>query len=101
MLLDRSVTCSKKTSAWSPPLAEIIHKTKAAGLDGIDFGDAPVIDREFIAKVKQAGLGVYTWTVNTTKEAGRLEQAGIDGITTNRPGVLKEYFRGRLQHASQ
>jgi glycerophosphoryl diester phosphodiesterase len=92
---------SRKTSAWSPPLAEIIRKTKAAGLDGIDFGDAPVIDREFIAKVKQAGLGVYTWTVNTTKEAGRLEQAGIDGITTNRPGVLKEYFRGRLQHASQ
>jgi glycerophosphoryl diester phosphodiesterase len=92
---------SRKTSAWPPPLAEVIRKTKAAGLDGIDFGDAPVIDREFIAKVKQAGLGVYTWTVNTTKEAGRLEQAGIDGITTNRPGVLKEYFRGRLQHASQ
>ena len=93
---------SRKTSAWSPPLAEIIRKTKAAGLDGIDFGDALVIDHKFaIAKVKQAGLGVYTWTVNTTKEAGRLEQAGIDGITTNRPGVLKEYFRGRLQHASQ
>jgi glycerophosphoryl diester phosphodiesterase len=87
---------SRKTSMLSPPLREIIRKAKAAGLDGIDFGDSPVIDREFVAKVKKAGLGIYIWTVNTTKEAGRLEQAGVDGITTNRPGVLKEFFRGRL-----
>jgi glycerophosphoryl diester phosphodiesterase len=63
---------SRKTSAWSPPLAEIIRKTKDAGLDGVDFGDAPVIDQEFVAKVKKAGLGVYTWTVNSKKEADRL-----------------------------
>ncbi len=90
----------RKTSAWSPPLAEIIRKTKDAGLDGVDFGDSPAIDREFVAKLKKAGLGVYTWTVNSTKAADRLEQAGVDGITTNRPGVLKEYFQGRLQKAS-
>jgi glycerophosphoryl diester phosphodiesterase len=84
-----------ETGRWSPPLQEIVRKTKEAGLDGIDFGDAPVIDREFVAKVKQAGLGVYIWAVDSTKEAGRLEQAGVDGITTNRPGFLKEYFRGR------
>jgi glycerophosphoryl diester phosphodiesterase len=92
---------SRKTSAWSPTLAEIIRKTKAAGLDGVDFGDAPVIDRDFVAKVKKAGLGVYTWTVNSTNEADRLEQAGVNGITTNRPGVLKEYFQGRLEKASK
>ena len=84
-----------ETGRWSPPLQEIVRKTKEAGLDGIDFGDAPVIDREFVAKVKQAGLGVYIWAVDSTKEAGRLKQAGVDGITTNRPGFLKEYFRGR------
>jgi glycerophosphoryl diester phosphodiesterase len=91
---------NRKTGSWSPPLQEIIRKAKDAGLDGIDFGDAPVIDREFVAKVKQAGLGVYIWTVNTTKEAGRLEQAGVDGITTNRPGFLKEFLRGRPKNAS-
>jgi glycerophosphoryl diester phosphodiesterase len=85
---------NRETGRWSPPLAQIIRKTKEAGLDGIDFGDAPVIDRDFVARVKEAGLGVYIWTVNTTKEADRLKQAGVDGITTNRPGSFKEYFRG-------
>jgi len=84
-----------ETGRWSPPVAEIIRKTKEAGLDGIDFGDAPVIDRDYVAKIKQSGLGVYIWTVDSTKEARRLEQAGVDGITTNRPGFLKEFFRGR------
>jgi glycerophosphoryl diester phosphodiesterase len=71
-------------------LATLIKKAKDAGLDGIDFGDAPVLDREFVSKVKQAGLGVYTWTVDSVQEAMRLQQAGVDGITTNRPGFLKE-----------
>jgi glycerophosphoryl diester phosphodiesterase len=81
---------NKETGRWSPQLATLIRKAKDAGLDGIDFGDAPVLDREFVSKVKQSGLGVYTWTVDSVQEAKRLEQAGVDGITTNRPGFLKE-----------
>ena len=81
---------NKETGGWSPQLATLIRKAKDAGLDGIDFGDAPVLDREFVSKVKQSGLGVYTWTVDSVQEAKRLEQAGVDGITTNRPGFLKE-----------
>lgn len=86
---------NRETGRWSPPLATIIQKTKQAGLDGIDFGDAPVINREFVAEVKKSGLGVYIWTVDSTMEADRLQRAGVDGITTNRPGFLKEFFRGR------
>jgi glycerophosphoryl diester phosphodiesterase len=86
---------NRETGRWSPSLESIIRKTKEAGLDGIDFGDAAVIDREYVGKVKQSGLGVYIWTVDSTEEAGRLERAGVDGITTNRPGFLKEYFRTR------
>jgi glycerophosphoryl diester phosphodiesterase len=81
---------NRETGRWTPQLATLIKKAKDAGLDGIDFGDAPVLDREFISKVKQAGLGVYTWTVDSVQEAMRLQQAGVDGITTNRPGFLKE-----------
>ena len=81
---------NNKTGRWSPQLATLIKKAKDASLDGIDFGDAPVLDREFVSQVKQSGLGVYTWTVDSVQEAKRLEQAGVDGITTNRPGFLKE-----------
>jgi glycerophosphoryl diester phosphodiesterase len=85
---------NKETGRWSPQLATLIRKAKDAGLDGIDFGDAPALDREFVGKVKQSGLGVYTWTVDSVQEAKRLEQAGVDGITTNRPGFLKESLMG-------
>jgi glycerophosphoryl diester phosphodiesterase len=85
---------NKETRRWTPALASLIKKAKDAGLDGIDFGDAPVIDREFVDRVKQSGLGVYTWTVDSVEEAKRLTEAGVDGITTNRPGFLKESLMG-------
>jgi glycerophosphoryl diester phosphodiesterase len=85
---------NKKTGRWSPQLATLIRKAKDAGLDGIDFGDSPALDREFVGKLKQSGLGVYTWTVDSVQEAKRLQRAGVDGITTNRPGFLKESLMG-------
>jgi glycerophosphoryl diester phosphodiesterase len=84
---------SRETSRWTPQVATLIRKAKDANLDGIDFGDAPVLDHDFISKLKQSGLGVYTWTVDSVQEAKRLEQAGVDGITTNRPGFLKEALK--------
>ncbi len=84
----------KSSGRWLPPVQEVIRMAKSAGLDGIDFGDAPVIDRQLVAQVKRAGLGVYVWTVDTTREAARLQEAGVDGITTNRPGELKRFFTG-------
>jgi glycerophosphoryl diester phosphodiesterase len=85
---------NKKTGRWSPQLATLIRKAKDAGLDGIDFGDSPVLDREFVSTLKRSGLGVYTWTVDSVQEAKRLERAGVDGITTNRPGLLRESLMG-------
>jgi glycerophosphoryl diester phosphodiesterase len=86
---------NKQTGQWSPPVDELIQKAKRAQLDGLDFGNAPPIDREFVTKVKQSGLGVYVWTVDAPATADRLEKAGVDGITTNRPGFFVEHFRGR------
>lgn len=85
---------NRETGRWTPQLATLIRKAKDAGLDGIDFGDSPALDREFVSKLKQSGLGVYTWTVDSVQEAKRLEQAGVDGITTNKPGYLKESLMG-------
>jgi glycerophosphoryl diester phosphodiesterase len=87
-----------KSGHWSPPIEPLIEKAKEAHLDGIDFGDGPaaaqVLDRETVKKLHQSRLGVYTWTVDSVEDARRLEQAGVDGITTNRPGFMRESLKG-------
>lgn len=80
----------KKTGRWGPPLGEIIRKTRAAKFAGVHLGNAPVIDGEYVSRIRQSGLKVFVWTVDSLKDARRLKRAGVDGITTNRPGWLKE-----------
>lgn len=41
------------------------------------------------------GLRVNTWTVNEPAEMRRLVEAGVDGIITNKPDVLKDVMRER------
>ena len=45
---------------------------------------------KFVEEIKDAGLKCYVWTVDSVTVAQRLMAAGIDGITTNRPGWLRE-----------
>ncbi len=66
----------------------LVEKVKAAGLDGLDVHYAGVT-REFAEAVKDAGLGLYVWTVDDPEDAALLIELGVDGITTNRPGWLE------------
>lgn len=81
---------NEKTGEWSPSREELIAKAKAAGANGLDLKALPIIDADYVKAVKDAGLGIYVWTVNDAEEAKRLQSAGVDGITTDRPGYLKE-----------
>ncbi len=77
------------TGRWRPPADYTIAKTRAAGLDGVDMG-ARGLTADFVKAIKAAGLKCYVWTVDAPLTAQRLAAAGIDGITTNRPGWLRE-----------
>ncbi len=70
-------------------LNEIIRQAQAAKLDGLDLSSRWPIDAEFVKKVKAAGLSLYVWTVNDPALARSLAVAGVDGITTDRPGFLR------------
>ncbi len=59
-------------------------------MNGLDLQGTFPIDRAFVVKVKAAGLKLCTWTVDDLPTAERLVAAGVDGITTNRPGWLRE-----------
>lgn len=77
------------TGAFDPLDIALVEKVKSAGLDGFDvhFGG---LTQEFADAVHKAGLGLYAWTVDDPLEAKRLVSLGVDGITTNRPGWLRE-----------
>jgi glycerophosphoryl diester phosphodiesterase len=75
-----------------PAIEELIQKAKAAGLDGLDLNHGFPIDKAFVQKVHAAGLKLYTWTVDDPEVARKEADAGVDGITTNRP----EWLRAQL-----
>lgn len=79
----------KETGAF-PDVDELIAKARAANLDGLDLNHNFPIDAAFSKKVKDAGLALYVWTVNDAAVAKRMAEAGVDGITTDRPGWLRE-----------
>jgi glycerophosphoryl diester phosphodiesterase len=73
-----------------PPVEELIAKAKKAGFDGLNLEQGFPIDSAFVKQVRGAGLKLYTWTVDDPVVARRLAEAGVDGITTNRPKWLRE-----------
>lgn len=73
-----------------PTIDDLIKKAKDAHLDGLDLNYGFPIDKAFVEKVHKAGLKLYTWTVDDPEVARREAEAGVDGITTNRPLWMRE-----------
>ncbi len=70
-----------------------IEKCCRAGLDGLDLGQPKTLEARMVERIHGRGLNVCVWTVNDPEDARRLAAAGVDGITTDRPGWL----RGELE----
>jgi len=81
------VGLNKKDRAFADSL---IDKAKAIKADGLDLAASALIDANYIKAAKAAGLKVYVWTVNDAATAKRMVEIGVDGITTDRPGWLRE-----------
>ena len=84
-----------KVTGKFPEIDELIAKTKEARLDGLNLHYKFPIDAAFVGKVKAAGLKLYAWTVDDPVVAKKLAEAGVDGITTDRPGWLREQLKAR------
>ena len=79
----------KETEEWIAHDPKLVQEVKDAGLDGLDVHYAGV-NKTFVDAVKVGGLKLYVWTVDKMQEAVRLKELGVDGITTNRPGWLRD-----------
>ena len=85
----------EKTGDWTPSVTELIDRAKTIKADGLDLaakGPGPV-DREFVKRVKDAGLEFYVWTIDDPAEARKMIDAGVDGVTTNRAAWMKEQLK--------
>lgn len=82
---------SLNTKDKAPPTAaELIAKAKEIRADGLDLSASPALDAAYAKAVRDAGLKLYVWTVNDPAVARRMVGLGVDGITTDRPGWLRE-----------
>ena len=48
-----------------------------------------------IDRAHRLGLAVHVWTIDEPAEMHRLLDMGVDGIMTDKPGVLREVFESR------
>ncbi len=74
---------------WSPHPLDLIEQAKGHDVAGLD-PDYRGISAEFSAAVRDAGLGLITWTVNDPAAARRLRDLGVDAITTNYPAAMRQ-----------
>ena len=75
--------------AVRPLLEAGISRVTEAGIEGVSLLHQ-IIDREVMRKAGELDIEVYSWTVDNPEEAIRLVELGVKGITTNRPGWLRE-----------
>lgn len=79
----------KRLLSWHQHLEKIIETTKQANLDGLCFSAGNYINKDFVDKLKEAGLTSYLWTVNHAGDAKKFIEAGVDGIITNCPQWIR------------
>lgn len=85
-----------ESGEWSPTIEELVEKTLDANLDGLNLRFiGPAATADGVAKIREAGLGYFVWTVNDVEDAEKAIELGVDGITTDRPAWLKKQLLSR------
>ena len=79
-----------KKKAQNLSLDELIARCRAAHLDGLSFNQNFPLELDGARKIHAAGLVFHVWTVDIPQIAKRWIDLGVDSITTNRPGWLRE-----------
>ncbi|MFC1693040.1 glycerophosphodiester phosphodiesterase [Candidatus Latescibacterota bacterium] len=72
--------------------SHIINNVMKSKLDGVNV-EYHGITSEFVNEVMASGLEIFVWTVNDVKEAKRLRDLDVKGITTDRPGCIKNNLK--------
>ena len=71
-------------------MASVIKTAKLLGADGVDVQASQAITPEFGKALRENGLQYHCWTVNEVPLARHMVEMGVDSITTDRPGFLRQ-----------
>ena len=75
---------------------EIVSTMKKINADGIGAQNHKDLDVHFFNKIKRENKKVHVWTVNSKEEAKRYYELGLDSVTTNCPGKIREYLSNSI-----
>lgn len=85
-----SFKADETTGQVKPGIKDLIREAKAAHLDGLDLSFKGPVDAASVQQVQKAGLEMHVWTIDNPAIAGRMIEAGVDGITSNRAAWMRE-----------
>jgi len=74
---------------------DVTFRSQAAQIPPVDLQGRPLATPELVEVAHAHGVAVHVWTIDDADEMRSLLDAGVDGIMTDRPGVLREVFEER------
>ena len=101
----RSAAGGKACTSMGPRAVAIARVASVAGVmprQGADCvqvplrqGPVPIVTRRFVRAAHRAGLAVHVWTINDEATMNGLLDMDVDGVMTDRPGLLRDVFAAR------
>jgi len=82
-----------------PSAREILQTLEKTGADGVGCRAHPVVDQAFMQTLRTAQKEVHIWTVDDVPMAKRYLQLGVNSLTSNRAGWLKQQLRSEVDNS--
>jgi glycerophosphoryl diester phosphodiesterase len=86
-----------RLSAYSPRAAGLVRIQAGCAQVPLHLGGRPLVDERFIEAAHARSLQVHVWTVDNEAAATEMLALGVDGVMTDRPGMLRDLLVGRGQ----
>jgi glycerophosphoryl diester phosphodiesterase len=86
-----------RLSSYSPRAAGLVQIQAGCAQVPLGLGGRPLVDERFLAAAHARGLQVHVWTVDSEREAAEMLDLGVDGVMTDRPGMLRDLLVSRGQ----
>ncbi len=80
----------KNAGVVTPSAKKIVATLEKIGADGVNCHSHPTVDQQFMQALRTARKEVHIWTVDDVEMAKRFMQLGIDSLTSNCAGWLKQ-----------